>query len=86
LNDLNAVRKRAGLVEISVANQADILQAIENERRIEFAFEPHRWYDIIRTDRAKDLWNLTDVNKYLLPIPYNEILKNKALSQNAGYQ
>ncbi len=86
LDDLNAVRKRAGLIEISVANQADILQAIENERRIELAFEPHRWYDVVRTDRAKDLWNLTDTNKYLLPIPYNEILKNKALSQNAGYQ
>lgn len=86
LNDLNAVRKRAGLVDISPANQDDILLAIENESRIEFAFEPHRWYDIVRTGRAGDLWNLTDVNKYLLPIPYNEILKNKALTQNAGYQ
>ena len=68
LNDLNAVRNRAGLVDLSSANKDEILLAIENERRVEFAFEPHRWYDIVRTGRAGDLWNLTDVNKYPLPI------------------
>jgi hypothetical protein len=90
--DLNAVRARAGLVATTATTQADLLLAIENERRIEFAFEPHRWFDLVRTDRAKTILTFTGAttseqiaNRYLLPIPYNEILKNSQLTQNPGY-
>lgn len=33
----------------------DFLLAIEKERRIELAFENHRWFDLVRTGRAKDV-------------------------------
>jgi len=85
LADLNAVRNRAGLTNSIAATQAEILLAIENERRVEFALEPHRWYDIVRTGRAAEVFKLTDPNRYVLPIPIQQLLVDKALVQNPGY-
>lgn len=83
--DLDAVRDRAGLIPSSAATKADLLLAIENERRVEFVFEPHRWYDLIRTGRAGTVLNLTDPKRYVLPIPANELTIDPALEPNDGY-
>ncbi|MCE7040343.1 RagB/SusD family nutrient uptake outer membrane protein [Dyadobacter sp. CY312] len=83
--DLDAVRERAGLAKTTASTKADILLAIENERRIEFALEPHRWFDLVRTERAAAVLNVNDPNKLLLPIPAEQLLTDKALKQNPGY-
>jgi starch-binding outer membrane protein, SusD/RagB family len=58
---LNLVRTRAGLPAktqgnanplLAVNSQADFRLAIEQERRVEFAGEAHRWFDLLRTNRA----------------------------------
>lgn len=85
LADLNAVRNRAGLINSTATKQEEILLAIENERRVEFALEPHRWFDIVRTGRASEVFNLDDPNRYVLPIPIEQIQIDKALTQNPGY-
>lgn len=85
LSDLNAIRDRAGLTASAAITQAGILLAIENERRIEFAFEPHRWYDLVRTNRAAAVTGITDARKYVLPVPIGELNTDKALEQNDGY-
>lgn len=86
LAPLNAVRNRAGLTDFTSAVKTDVLLAIENERRIEFAFEPHRWFDLVRTNRALAVLGITDNRKYLFPIPAQEILLSKGkLTQNPGY-
>jgi hypothetical protein len=85
LTDLNAVRSRAGLTASTASTQGDILLAIENERRIEFAFEPHRWFDLVRTNRAAGVLGVTDKNKYVLPVPAGEVLIDRSLEQNFGY-
>lgn len=85
LVDLNAVRDRAGLAASTAPTKADVLLAIENERRVEFALEPHRWFDLVRTDRAKDVLNVTDPKRYLLPIPVQQLLSDPVLEQNPGY-
>ena len=85
LADLNAVRDRAGLVASTASNKDNVLLAIENERRVEFALEPHRWYDIVRTGRAAQVFNLSDANRFVLPIPSGELLIDKSLVQNKGY-
>ena len=85
LTDLNAVRDRAGLVASTASNKDNVLLAIENERRVEFALEPHRWYDIVRTGRAAQVFNLSDANRFVLPIPSGELLIDKSLVQNKGY-
>lgn len=83
--DLDAVRDRAGLIASTAATKADLLLAIENERRLEFAFEPHRWYDLIRTGRAGTVLSVTDPLRYVLPIPANELTIDPALEPNQGY-
>ena len=85
LADLNAVRERAGIAKLTAANKAALLLAIENERRIEFALEPDRWFDLVRTGRATQVLNITDESKLLLPVPAEQLLIDKALKQNPGY-
>lgn len=84
--DLNKIRQRAG-IPLSTANtREDLLLAIENERRLEFAFEPHRWFDLVRTGRVGAVLHVTDPNKFILPIPINQILIDREnLNQNPGY-
>jgi tetratricopeptide (TPR) repeat protein len=83
LIDLDVIRDRAGLLPSTAVTQDEILLAIENERRIEFALEPHRWFDLVRTNRATAVLGLSSTNKYLFPIPANEItLSNGDLTQN----
>ena len=85
IDDLDAVRDRAGLEGTTAETQEEIILAIENERRVEFALEPHRWFDLVRTGRAQTVLNITDPNKLVLPLPADQILVDKALKQNDGY-
>ncbi len=85
LADLNAVRDRAGLTAATATTAAEALLAIENERRVEFALEAHRWFDLVRTGRAAAVLNVTDANRLVLPIPVQQLLVDKALEQNPGY-
>jgi hypothetical protein len=51
LDLINSVRPRAGLPNYTLAtvtNVAQFEQALSNERRIEFAFENQRWFDLLR--------------------------------------
>lgn len=47
---LNRVRNRAGLGNTTASSQADLREAIMQERRVELAFENKRWHDLTRTD------------------------------------
>ncbi|MBA4850570.1 RagB/SusD family nutrient uptake outer membrane protein [Emticicia sp. BO119] len=85
LSDLNIVRKRAGLTNKTGLSKDETLLAIENERRVEFAYEPHRWFDLIRTGRATTVLSITNPNKLLMPIPISQINADKATEQNPGY-
>ncbi|HEX8528661.1 MAG TPA: RagB/SusD family nutrient uptake outer membrane protein [Cytophagales bacterium] len=84
LADLNAVRDRAGLPPSPAVTAEEVLLAVENERRVEFAQEPHRWFDLVRTGRAAVL-GVTDPNRLLMPIPVDQLLADEAIAQNAGY-
>jgi tetratricopeptide (TPR) repeat protein len=83
--DLNIIRDRAGLDVTPATTQGDILLAIENERRLEFAFEGHRWFDLLRTGRAAAVLGVSDSKKYVLPIPIDQLNVDPALTQNPGY-
>nr|WP_068887597.1 RagB/SusD family nutrient uptake outer membrane protein [Pedobacter panaciterrae] len=58
---LNDVRRRAGLLPktsgnpvpaLNVASQEEFRAAIDQERKVELAFENHRWFDLVRTGKA----------------------------------
>ena len=85
LTDLNAIKDRAAIALSLASSKESILLEIENERRLEFALEPHRWFDVVRTGRAAEVFKVTDVNRLVLPIPSNELLRDQALIQNPGY-
>jgi starch-binding outer membrane protein, SusD/RagB family len=95
---LNEVRRRAGLgnlTAVEVPGQAAFRLVMEHERRVEFAFENLRWYDLVRTDRAITVLNgksaqINMVNPVTLqnqvfPIPQSQIDINKTkITQNEG--
>ena len=83
--DLNAVRTRAGVGATTATTTAQLLLAIENERRVEFAFEADRWFDLVRTGRAGDVLGVTDQRRWLFPIPFNDLVADPDLVQNPGY-
>lgn len=90
---LNIVRKRAGLDAVTGLTQDEMREKIIHERRMEFAFEGHRWFDMIRIDHGnyaiKFLKSIgkNNVNKdrLLFPIPQTEIDANPLMTQNPGY-
>nr|WP_319509533.1 RagB/SusD family nutrient uptake outer membrane protein [uncultured Draconibacterium sp.] len=55
---LNEVRNRAGLESLSSADAADqeaLRYVLLQERRVELAFENHRWFDLIRSGKAIEI-------------------------------
>jgi hypothetical protein len=94
---VNQIRSRVDLPNTTATTQESMRLAIEKERRLELAFEGHRWFDLKRTGRAIEVINNAigpDGNKYgynltqnglLWPIPQSELDKNELLTQNPGY-
>lgn len=107
LNDLtgaatlvNRVRGRVGLPSLTASDMASkesMRLAVERERRLELAFEGHRWYDLVRTGRVMSVirsWKdhngeqaLAHIQEWmiLLPVPQTERDSNPNLTQNEGY-
>jgi tetratricopeptide (TPR) repeat protein len=54
---LNQVRQRAGLTPSSETDPTALRKVIYHERRVELAFENHRWFDLIRTGQAVAVMN-----------------------------
>lgn len=55
---INTIRKRAGMPDLETGLSKDQMRAkIRNERRIELAFEEHRFFDIRRWKTAESLLN-----------------------------
>lgn len=90
-DDLNTIRNRAGLSNTMANSTMELLDAILQERRVEFFAEHgHRWFDLKRTGSAgtfippvKPNWQDSQL---LLPIPESELgLNPNLLPQNDGY-
>ncbi len=87
-DDINAIRTRAGLAEIITTSPFLLQRQVKDMRQLEFAFEGHRWFDLVRTGEAiNELENVHDTYQYLFPIPLGELLTNfhEGMYQNEGY-
>jgi len=85
---VNQIRNRVNLGATAASSQATMRLAIENERRLELAFEGHRWFDLLRTNRAIAVMNAqtngsgaplnynVTAAKLLFPIPQTELDRN----------
>ena len=78
---LNEVRNRAGLANTS---SPDGIKAVAHERRVELAMEGHRYWDLVRTNKAVDKLGANGYkdNKKYLPLPQKELALNPNLVQN----
>ena len=91
IGEVNKTRVRAGMLPlvlgVTVANnQAAVLDAVWQERRLELAFEGFRWPDLVRTGRAVAALNLgARPHQVLYPIPQAELDVAPNITQNAGY-
>ena len=94
---VNQVRERARagsedvLPDVTASGPA-LLEAIYHERRVELALEGHRFFDLVRTDRAGEVMRahgkgaFTDGVHEKFPIPLREIqLSDGLIEQNPGY-
>jgi starch-binding outer membrane protein, SusD/RagB family len=80
LADVNLIRKRAGLADLTAVT----LDAILKERAAELAFEGNNLFEAQRLKKsiATTAWNSV---KLIMPIPQREMDVNKNLVQNEGY-
>ncbi|NJB87113.1 tetratricopeptide (TPR) repeat protein [Lewinella marina] len=90
LDLLDPIRTRAGLdpLDHTVLNtQALVRQAIQDERRLELAFEGQRWFDLVRTGTvSEEMGQSVNPDFYLFPIPVSEVLASfGVITQNNGY-
>jgi hypothetical protein len=101
---INQVRRRADpggtiLADISGAlDRTQMFRALMRERRVELAFESHRYNDLVRWHRANLINIKTDIDfgrppananwspkNLLKPVPLRDLDLNKNLTQNPGY-
>lgn len=96
LDALNRVRTRAGLEAYrngELDNQQRFRDAVLLERRLEFPYEGHRYFDLIRSGTIKEeIQRYEEISvpdfRLLYPLPQSEIEKigNPSIfSQNPGY-
>jgi hypothetical protein len=80
---INQVRTRAGLADISALTSGTFADKLLQERRVELAFENHRWPDLLRFGKAKEVMaQQGKIARLLFLIPQRELDINTSYTQN----
>lgn len=89
---INELRTRAGLPDIDASTPGTFAEKLLQERRVELAFENHRWYDLLRFGKALEVMQAhaavegfaaPSATQLIYPIPQREV--DLGLTQNPGY-
>ena len=90
--NVNRIRSRAGIPNLTPnLTQAQFRDSLLMERRLELAFEGHRWFDLARRKKLIEAMKIQNPSikveeyHYLYPIPQTERDSNPKLGQNPGY-
>jgi hypothetical protein len=90
-SDLNALRSNRGLAAVDAGIVGDALfNQILKERRLEFAVEGHRWFDLKRNGLTITKHGNNEPVPYsdyrlLAPLPQDQLILNELLVDNPGY-
>ena len=82
---INEVRNRAGLSDIDAATPGTFEEKLLHERRVELAFENHRWPDLKRfgaTEKVIEAEDFITSTKEFFFIPQREMDINPNFNQN----
>ena len=84
-DQIDDIRDRAGLGPVD--RSGDPLMAMMQEKRVELALEPHRWFDITRWGIGVDVFGSAWNDNYnVFPFPLSEVDRSRGLlKQNPGY-
>jgi hypothetical protein len=85
---INQVRARAGLGPISSSTAGTFAEKLLQERKVELAFEGHRWPDLKRFGVAASVMTSEGIDirgRLNIAIPQREMDINPNFVQNAGY-
>lgn len=92
LGRLNDIRNRVSITPKTLSDASTLLEDIRQEKLLELFFENGEpWFDLVRyhqlgnLDAATIKPTLTNVNKFILPIPLQVIIGNNTIIQNPGY-
>ena len=86
INYLNQIRNRVGLGDYNgLEDKSSVFTEVDLQRRLELVWEGHRWFDILRQNRASEVLGISDNAKLLMPLPASQIAADPALQQNPGY-
>ena len=85
LNRLNELRQFRGIDRLNPSNEEEFLDAILNERRLEFFGEGFRWFDLVRCGKYESTVGV-DSKYTILPIPARELSLNNNLRQHPLWQ
>ncbi|MNY12677.1 SusD family protein [compost metagenome] len=90
LADINTIRTRAGISELTTIN----IDLLLEEKRREFSFENKSFFDLMRNHKnvVRNIGCISTNcsptypnDKFVLPIPQNTIDVNSFMQQNPGY-
>lgn len=84
--DINRIKTRAEVpvIDPAITSESALLDVILEERRLEFAMEGHRFFDLRRTGRAMSVLGIPEF-RLIFPLPQAELDVNTNLVQNPGY-
>ncbi|MCW3162204.1 RagB/SusD family nutrient uptake outer membrane protein [Chryseobacterium oryctis] len=96
---INQVRQRLSLPTVTISSESDGINKVLKERKLELAFEGHRWFDLKRTGKAIEILSQQkdgngsilsyagniNQDRLLWPIPQGQRDNNQNLTQNPGY-
>jgi hypothetical protein len=82
LLDINSVRAVRGLPPAIATNEDEFIQVLMDERRAEFNFEGHRYFDLAHFGKTEEVLGAGVLPEF--PIPLREV-NAAGLDQNPGY-
>jgi starch-binding outer membrane protein, SusD/RagB family len=86
---INEIRIRAGIDTLvlgtDITTQQEVLDEVDQQRRLELFAEGDRWFDLVRTGRVTAALPSVPAFQQLYPIPQAELDVAPNLVQNPGY-